>query len=86
MTSFTEKVYKVVKLIPKGSIMTYKQIAEKIGSPLACRAVGNALNKNYDQKIPCHRVIRSNGKLGGYNRGVKRKEEILKIEGYKRQG
>jgi len=57
--------------------MTYKQVAEKAGIPNACRAVGNILNKNFDSKIPCHRVIRSDGKIGGYNRGAEKKKEIL---------
>ncbi len=61
-------------------MLTYKQVAEKIGSPKSYRAVGNALNKNYDINIPCHRVVKSNGELGGYNRGAKNKEELLRIE------
>lgn len=60
--------------------MNYKQVAEKAGNPKACRAVGNVLNKNYDPKIPCHRVIRSDGSTGGYNRGWKKKKEILERE------
>lgn len=82
MISFAQRVYKVVKKIPKGTVLTYKQVAERAGNPLASRAVGNILNKNYDPTIPCHRVIRSDGKLGGYNRGKKAKEEILKKEGF----
>ena len=82
MESFTEKVYKVVRKIPKGKVLTYKQVAKKAGSPLASRAVGNVLNKNYNLRIPCHRVIRSDGKLGGYNRGKKAKREILRKEGF----
>lgn len=60
--------------------MAYKEVAQKVGSPLASRAVGNILNKNYDPKIPCHRVIRSDGKIGGYNRGTKLKIKRLKEE------
>ena len=82
MKSFTEKVYDIVRRIPEGKTLTYKQVAEKIGSPKSFRAVGNALNKNYNSKIPCHRVIRSDGKLGGYNRGVKAKKVILEKEGF----
>ncbi len=82
MSSFTEKVYSVVAKIPKGQVLTYKQVAKKAGSPLAFRAVGNILNKNYNPKIPCHRVVRSDGKIGGYNRGAKRKKEILTREGF----
>ena len=82
MKSFTEKVYEVVKQIPKGEVLTYKQVAKKAGNIKACRAVGNILNKNYNKDIPCHRVVRSDGKLGGYNRGIENKKKILKIEGY----
>ncbi len=79
-TSFTKSVYSVVKKIPKGKTLTYKQVAEAAGRPGAYRAVGNILNKNYDPAIPCHRVVRSDGKTGGYNRGAERKKEILKEE------
>lgn len=83
MTKFSQKVYEVVKKIPRGSVLTYKEVAKRAGSPGAFRAVGNILNKNYDPKIPCHRVIRSDGKIGGYNRGAKKKKDILKKEGWK---
>jgi O-6-methylguanine DNA methyltransferase len=79
-TSFSKSVYSVVKKIPKGKTLTYKQVAEAAGRPGAYRAVGNILNKNYDPTIPCHRVVRSDGKTGGYNRGTERKKEILKEE------
>ena len=79
--TFTEKVFSVVRKIPKGKVLTYKQVAEKAGKPRAFRAVGNILNTNYDLKIPCHRVIRSDGKTGGYNRGASNKARILKKEG-----
>ena len=82
MKTFTEKVYEIVGKIPRGKVLTYKEVAKLAGSPRASRAVGNILNKNYNPKIPCHRVIRSDGKLGGYNRGAKKKNEILKSEGY----
>lgn len=80
MTSFREKVLGVVAQIPKGKILSYKQVAKRAGSPKAYRAVGNILSHNYDRLIPCHRVICSEGKLGGYNRGVKLKKEILRKE------
>lgn len=80
MKTFKEKVYEAVKKIPKGKVLTYKEVAKKAGSPRAFRAVGNILNKNYDPLIPCHRVIRSDGKIGGYNRGGSLKEKILKLE------
>lgn len=80
---FSELVYKVVKKIPKGKVLTYKQVAEKCGKPKAFRAVGNILNKNFDPNIPCHRVIRSDRKAGGYNRGEKQKVLRLRQEGVK---
>tara|TARA_Y100001935_G_C17012408_1_gene363650 strand:+ start:183 stop:431 length:249 start_codon:yes stop_codon:yes gene_type:complete len=78
--TFREKVFEVVKGIPEGSVMTYKEVAEKIGHPKAYRAVGNVLHTNYDSHIPCHRVIRSDGAAGGYNRGKKHKKDILILE------
>ena len=81
--TFTEKVYEVVRKIQRGKTLSYKDVARKAGNEKASRAVGNILNKNLDSKIPCHRVILSNGRLGGYNRGVKKKKEILKKEGGK---
>ena len=79
--SFTQKVYDVVAKIPKGSTMTYKEVAVKIGNPNSYRAVGNALNKNPDtKKVPCHRVIRSNGTVGGYAWGSAKKMKLLKKE------
>lgn len=81
MKTFKEKVLEVVAKIPKGSTLTYKQVAQKAGSSKAYRAVGTIISKNYDPKIPCHRVIRSDGKLGGYNRGIEKKRQILKEEG-----
>lgn len=67
--------------IPRGKTLTYKQVATMAGSERAFRAVGNILNKNYDKNIPCHRVVRSDGKTGGYNRGALKKVSILKSEG-----
>ena len=81
MQTFTEKVCKAVKGIAKGKVLTYKQVAVLAGSPKAFRAVGNILNKNFDPKIPCHRVIRNNGKAGGYNRGSRQKVLRLRQEG-----
>ncbi len=80
---FRELVFAIVKKIPKGSTLTYKQVAERAGFPKAYRAVGNILNKNYDPAIPCHRVVRSNGTTGGYNRGPKKKKLLLKQEAEK---
>lgn len=81
MFTFTEKVFSVVAKIPQGETMTYKEVAMRAGSPRAYRAVGNILNKNYDPKIPCHRVVRSDGVTGGYNRGSEEKIRKLKEEG-----
>jgi len=83
VTSFQERVYKIVKKIPEGSVLTYKIIAKKAGLPRAWRAVGNILNKNRNPKIPCHRVIRSNGEPGGYKKGVNKKLFLLRKEGVK---
>lgn len=81
--TFSEKVYDVVKTIPKGKVMTYKEVAKKAGRERAYRAVGNILSKNFDFKIPCHRVIRSDGKFGEYNRGANNKKQKLHQEGYR---
>jgi O-6-methylguanine DNA methyltransferase len=82
MSEFSEKVYAVVSKIPKGKTMTYKEVAAAAGRPKAYRAVGNILNKNKDTKrVPCHRVIQSDGKAGGYAFGEKKKLKLLKQEG-----
>ncbi len=81
LTKFQEKVFEVVKKIPKGKTLSYKEVAKLIGFPRAWRAVGNALNKNKNPKVPCHRIIRSDGNIGGYNNGVKKKIRLLKKEG-----
>ena len=80
--TFQEKVYAIVKKIPKGKVLTYQEVARRAGKSLAYRAVGNILNKNVDPKVPCHRVIRSDGKIGGYRDGKAVKIRILKREGY----
>lgn len=82
--TFADTVRKVVKNIPKGKVMTYSEVAKKAGSPRAARAVANIMAQNYDLEIPCHRVIRSNGTPGGYNRGGESaKRDILVSEGVK---
>lgn len=78
--TFKDAVYEVVRKIPVGKTLTYKEVALLAGSPRAFRAVGNILNKNYNPEIPCHRVIRSDGKTGGYNRGDEMKKARLKEE------
>jgi O-6-methylguanine DNA methyltransferase len=84
MSEFRNNVLSVVRSIPKGSVLTYREVAEKAGSPHAARAVGVIMKANYDPAIPCHRVIRSDGSLGEYNRGKDEKERKLKLEGYVR--
>ena len=76
-TAFAKKVYALVAKIPKGKTMTYKEVATKAGSPGAARAVGSIMSHNYNPKIPCHRVIRSDGKMGGYNRGGSEQKRII---------
>ncbi|MBU6431429.1 MAG: MGMT family protein [Patescibacteria group bacterium] len=78
--SFKERVLDVVTNIPKGKTLTYKQVAEKSGSPYAFRAVGNILKNNYNKNIPCHRVILSNGTAGKFNRGASLKLDLLRKE------
>ena len=78
---FKTKVNLVVSKIPRGKVMTYKQVGDKINSK-AYRAIGNALNSNTDFKnIPCHRVVKTNGFIGGYVKGEKEKEKLLRKEG-----
>lgn len=82
MTDFSLRVYQIVRTIPRGSVLTYKAVATLAGNPKAARAVANLMAKNYDETVPCHRVIRSDGSLGGYNRGgITVKRDILKSEG-----
>jgi O-6-methylguanine DNA methyltransferase len=82
MFNFPEQVLKVVRKIPRGEFLTYKEVARLSGRPRAFRAVGNILNKNSDpRRFPCHRVIRSGGRVGGYRHGTKRKIDLLKKEG-----
>ena len=85
-TKFQLKVWAYLRKIPRGNVKTYSQVAKAIGNPLAVRAVANAIRKNpYAPKIPCHRVIRSDGSLGGYSGrgGIKTKRFLLKKEGIK---
>lgn len=82
-STFSESVKAVVRQIPAGSVMTYQAVAQKSGYPKAARAVAQIMAKNYDPTVPCHRVIRSNGTLGGYNRGGSTaKAKLLKAEGW----
>ena len=84
-TKFQKLVWKYLKKIPKGSVKSYKQVAIALKKPNSFREVANACAKNpYPIKIPCHRVIRSDGKIGGYSGkgGIKTKVKLLKKEGY----
>lgn len=80
--TFADQVRKVVRSIPKGSTMTYSAVAKLAGHPGAARAVGTIMANNFDKSVPCHRVIRSDGKIGEYNRGgTKAKGALLVKEG-----
>tara|TARA_B100001027_G_scaffold172075_1_gene123460 strand:+ start:50 stop:325 length:276 start_codon:yes stop_codon:yes gene_type:complete len=83
-TKFQLKVWKYLKKIPKGQVRTYFEVAKAINKPKSVRAVANAIGKNpYAPNIPCHRVIRSDGSLGGYSGkgGINTKRKLLKSEG-----
>lgn len=84
MTSrFANRVLKVVRQIPKGETLSYAEVAAAAGHPGAARAVGTLMKHNSDPTVPCHRVIRSDGSVGDYNRGgEKAKRALLKSEGY----
>lgn len=80
--SFTEKVRDVVRKISRGKTMTYGEVAKNAGNAKASRVVGSIMKANYDPDIPCHRVVRSDGKIGDYNRGGSAaKTKLLKEEG-----
>ena len=83
-TKLQLKVWNYLKKIPRGTIKTYMQVAKAVGKPNAVRAIANAIGKNpYPPQIPCHRVIRSDGSIGGYSGkgGTKTKRKLLKKEG-----
>lgn len=80
--NFSDNVREIVRAIPEGETKTYKEVAVLAGNPRAARAVARIMARNYDESIPCHRVIRSDGKLAGYNRGgTPKKRAILVAEG-----
>lgn len=80
--SFQKDVLEVVSKIPEGRVATYKKVAEALGNPKAYRAVGNVLANNPKPvEIPCHRVVKSDGKIGGYAMGSEKKKELLRSEG-----
>lgn len=81
-SAFEEKVWRYTKKVPRGRVTTYSLLAKAVGRPKAARAVGNALNKNpFAPEVPCHRVVKSNGELGGFAKGEKKKATMLKKEG-----
>jgi O-6-methylguanine DNA methyltransferase len=80
--NFSQKVWRLTAQIPRGRVATYGELARVLGRPGAARAVGNALNKNPDaSRVPCHRVVRGNGQIGGYAWGSPAKAKILRQEG-----
>lgn len=82
LTFFEMAVLDALKKVPRGRVTTYKELAKGADRPRAARAVGNAVNKNpFAPKIPCHRVVKSDGGIGGYAAGVNKKIDILKKEG-----
>jgi O-6-methylguanine DNA methyltransferase len=87
-TPFAQKVYAIVAQIPRGETRTYGEVAKKAGRPGAARAVGTIMSRNQDTKrVPCHRVIRADGKVGGYAfGGQKRKRALLKKESFLKNG
>lgn len=82
--SFSDRVRDVVRAIPKGEVRTYSQVAAAAGNAKAVRAVGTVMKNNFDSTIPCHRVVRSDGTPGQYNRlgGTEAKIKVLASEGY----
>mgnify|MGYP001603708645 CR=1 FL=1 len=81
MKSFNERCYTLLRKVPKGKVTTYKEIARALRTK-AYRAVGNAMNKNpHAPRVPCHRVVKSNGVVGGFASGTKKKIKMLKKEG-----
>lgn len=81
--NFAETVKAIVRTIPPGSVRTYQEVAIMAHCPRGARAVAQIMAKNFDPTVPCHRVIRSDGTLGGYNRGgIIKKRAILEAEGY----
>jgi len=84
---FQKAVLELVKQIPEGRVSTYGALAEAVGRKKAARAVGRALNRNPEPvKVPCHRVVKSDGSVGGYKHGAAKKEALLKSEGVRLTG
>jgi O-6-methylguanine DNA methyltransferase len=81
LTEFQRRVLAVVRAIPRGEVLSYAQVAYRAGRPGAARAVGTLMKQNRDPDVPCHRVIKSDGTLGGYNGNLGEKEQLLREEG-----
>jgi len=81
ISSFKQDVLTIVQSIPRGSVLSYGEVARRAGNVHAARAVGAMMRANYDSSLPCHRVVASNGTLGGFNKGSKEKLRRLKAEG-----
>lgn len=77
---FKDKCYELLKRIPKGKVVTYKEIARALNTN-ACRQAGRAMKENNNKNISCYKVIKSNGEIGGFNRGKKEKIKLLKKDG-----
>lgn len=84
--TFKDKVIEIVRRIPEGGTLSYAEVAARAGSPKAARAVGNIMRSNYRPDVPCHRVIRSDGDAGEYNRGRDKKKALLRSEGARLSG
>lgn len=80
MTTFSQKVLDIVKKIPKGTVLTYKEVAKRAGNENASRAVGTLMAKNQDTNIPCHRVVKSDGTIGMYNGLQGKSKSVLLIK------
>lgn len=86
-SEFEKQVYAALKKVPRGKVTTYGRLAQAIGRKKAARAIGNAMNKNpYAPQVPCHRVVKSNGEIGGFAHGVQKKIAMLKKEGIAFEG
>lgn len=82
LMTYAEKILALTAQIPRGKITTYKELSIRAGSPRSYRACGNALNKNpHPITVPCHRVVKTNGELGGYALGASKKARLLRSEG-----
>lgn len=81
-TPFADRVRDAVRQIPRGETRSYGEVAAAVGHPGAARAVGTVMKNNYDPSVPCHRVVKSDGTIGNYNRGgVEKKRLLLRAEG-----